>query len=93
MPAMAEQVQRMRPPRKAEMHTLKQPVKQVYSEQEAANSLGISVHLLHSVLDKHVFNDGGPRPQTMELMLADVLLVAYWLSEEANQKVVAMARR
>ncbi len=75
------------------MHNLKQPVKQVYSEQEAANALGISLVTLRSVLDKHVFNDGVPRPERMELMLADVLLVAYWLEGFAEQKVVEMARR
>ncbi len=84
----------MPPPKKAEMYPLKQPVKQVYSEQEAANSLGISVNTLHSILDEHVFNDGVPRPATMELMLADVLLVAYWIGEEVgDRKVVAMAKR
>lgn len=76
------------------MHPLKQPVKQVYSEQEAANSLGISVGALHSILDRHVFNDGIARPAIMELMLSDVLLVAYWLEERADgANVIAMARR
>ncbi len=75
------------------MYPLKQPVKQVYSEQEAANSLGISVNALNMILDKHVFNDGGPRPASMELMLADVLLVAYWLGEEVGPKVVSIAKR
>ncbi len=76
------------------MYPLKQPVKQLYSEQEAANSLGISLSTLHTILDKHVFNDGVPRPTTMELMLADVLLVAYWMDEEtAGEKVVSIGRR
>ncbi len=76
------------------MYSLKQPVKQVYTEQEAANSLGISVGALHGILDKHVFNDGIPRPQTMELMLADVLLVAYWLGEEQiGPRLVSVMRR
>jgi hypothetical protein len=76
------------------MFPLKQPVKQVYSEQEAANSLSISLNTLHNILDRHVFNDGIPRPQTMELLLADVLLVAYWMDEECvGQKVVTMGRR
>jgi hypothetical protein len=75
------------------MHNLKQPVKQVYSETDAASSLGISVNTLHSILDKHVFNDGVPRPMTMELMLADVLLVAYWMEQErAGLKLVSSAR-
>ncbi len=75
------------------MHNLKQPVKQYYSEQEAANSLGITVSLLHNVLDKYVFNDGTPRPQTLELTLADVLLVSFWLGEMAATKVVSIAQR
>jgi hypothetical protein len=79
----------MRPPRKAEMHNLKQPVKQFYSESDAASSLGISLNTLHSILDKHVFNDGVPRPMAMELALSDVLLVAYWMEQErAGLKLV-----
>ena len=76
------------------MHNLKQPVKQVYSEQDAANSLGISINMLYAILDKHVFNDGVPRPVTMELTLADVLLVAYWMEvEQIDLKVVSIGRR
>jgi len=81
-------------PEKAEMNNLKQPLKQKYSMEEAAHSLGISLNLLHAILDKHVFNDGVPRPVTMEMMLSDVLLVAYWMGvEKPDLKVVTMGKR
>jgi len=76
------------------MYNLRQPVKQVYSEQEAATALGISVSSLHSILDRHVFNDGAPRPTPLELMLSEVLLIAYWAEEEnLGMKVVSMGKR
>jgi hypothetical protein len=76
------------------MYNLRQPVKQVYSEQEAANSLGISVHTLHSILDRHVFNDGNSRPSPLELMLSEVLLIAYWVEQEnVGLKVVSIGKR
>jgi hypothetical protein len=76
------------------MYNLRQPVKQVYSEQEAANSLGISLNSLHSILDRHVFNDGVPRPAPLELMLSEVLLIAYWVEEEnLGMKVVSIGKR
>jgi hypothetical protein len=84
----------MHPPGKAEMYNLRQPVKQVYSEQEAANSLGISVNSLHSILDRHVFNDGAPRPEPLELILSEVLLIAYWAEQEKlGMKVVSIGKR
>ena len=76
------------------MYNLRQPVKQVYSEQEAANSLGISVSTLHSVLDKHVFNDDVPRPAPLELTLSEVLLLAFWVEQEnLGMRVVSAAKR
>ena len=76
------------------MYNLRQPVKQVYSEQEAANSLGISVSTLHSILDRHVFNDGASRPSPLELMLSEVLLIAYWVEQEnVGLKIVSTSRR
>jgi hypothetical protein len=76
------------------MYNLRQPAKQVYSEQEAATSLGISVNTLHSILDRHVFNDGVTRPSPMELVLSEVLLLAYWVEQEhVGLKVVSSGRR
>jgi hypothetical protein len=76
------------------MYNLRQPVKQVYSEQEAAASLGISVNTLHSVLDRHVFNNGVNRPTPLELMLSEMLLIAYWVEQEhLGMRVVTGARR
>ncbi len=76
------------------MYNLRQPVKQVYSEQEAANSLGISINTLHSILDRHVFNVGNSRPSPLELMLSEVLLIAFWVEQEnVGLKVVSIGKR
>ncbi len=69
-------------------------MKQVYSEQEAATSLGISVNSLHSILDRHVFNEGAARPEPLELMLSEVLLLAYWAEQEnLGLKVVSINKQ
>ena len=69
-------------------------MKQVYSEHEAATSLGISVSTLHSLLDRHVFNEGVTRPSPLELMLSEMLLIAYWVEQEnLGMKVVSSGRR
>lgn len=65
------------------MQTLTQPAKQFYSELEAAIALGISVAMLHSVLDRHIFNQGTPRPERLQFMPVDLLMLSYWLEQSA----------
>ena len=67
--------------------------KETYSEQEAAEWLGISVSRLHLLLDENVFNDGGPRPKNIELTPSDLLLLQFWNRARASEKVVAMPKR
>ena len=67
--------------------------KEFYSEQEAAQWLGISLARLHLLLDEYVFNDGLPRPENIELTASDVLLLEFWNKVLPTQKVVAMPKR
>ena len=67
--------------------------KEFYTEQEAAETLGISVARLQLLLDENVFNDGGSRPRNIELTAADVLLLKFWNRTLPLQKVVSMPKR
>ena len=69
------------------------PLKQFYSEQEAAELLGISVIRLHMLLDEHIFNDGGSRPADIRLQPGDLVLLGFWNRSTPNSKVVRMPRR
>ena len=64
-----------------------------YSEQEAADWLGISVARLHLLLDQNVFNDGTPRPANIELTTPELLLLQFWNKALPARKVVAMPKR
>ena len=67
--------------------------KEFYTEQEAAEALGISVARLRMLLDENVFNDGGSRPRDIEITAADLLLLRFWNRTTPSQKVVAMPKR
>lgn len=72
--------------------TLK-PIKEYYSEAEAADHLNISVDHLHTLLDEHIFNDGTPRPQGLTFCEADLVLLGFWLKSHENPKILRMPRR
>ena len=78
---------------KLQVNELIRKDKETYSEQEAAESLGISVSRLRLLLDENVFNDGGPRPKNIELAPSDLLLLQFWNKARASEKVVAMPKR
>jgi len=65
----------------------------MYSEQEAADFLGISITRLHEMLDRHIFNDGTLRPSQLTFTNAEVLLLGFWQRTEHNPKVLRMPRR
>ncbi len=67
--------------------------KEFYTEQEAAEALGISLARLYLLLDQNVFNDGGSRPRDIELTAADLVLLEFWNRTLPTQKVVAMPKR
>ena len=64
-----------------------------YTEQEAAELLGISVSRLHDLLDEHIFNNGTARPSDLTFTNSDVVLLGFWRRTQPNPKVVRMPRR
>lgn len=75
------------------MYNLTPPVKESFSEEEAAASLGLSISTLHILLDEHIFNDGTPRPANIRLTSSDLVLLEFWHNSTPNAKVVRMPRR
>lgn len=69
------------------------PVKENYSEAEAAGYLDISIVELHSLLDEHIFNDGTPRPEELNFCETDLVLLGFWKKSHENPKVIRMPRR
>jgi hypothetical protein len=65
----------------------------LYSEQDAADALGISLVRLYELLDQHIFNDGHQRPAGLTFTNAELLLLSYWQRTELNTKVLRMPRR
>jgi hypothetical protein len=75
------------------MLSLKKPIKQFYSEPEAAHTLGISLEALHAILDEHVFTADHPRPEFMELTHAEMILLSVWAEPVRGGNVVSMPQR
>ena len=67
----------------------------LYTETEAAGSLGITVARLHQLLDQHIFTDGNHRPAALHFTSGDLLLLGYWCpSRKAGPgEVVTMPKR
>ena len=66
--------------------------KELLSELETAQALGITLSRLHNLLDEHVFNDGNPRPAVCSFQPSDLVLLEFWLCSKPNPKVVRMPR-
>lgn len=75
------------------MKNSNQTQKNLYTEVEAAEALGISLLHLHAILDENVFNDGAPRPANVLLEASDLVLLEFWCNQTPNPKVVRMPRR
>jgi hypothetical protein len=69
------------------------PVKEFFSESEAAGYLNISLAELYSMLDEYIFNDGSPRPQNLTFCEADLVLLGFWSKNRDNPKVLRMPKR
>ncbi|MGE5324373.1 MAG: hypothetical protein ACM3SW_16010 [Actinomycetota bacterium] len=69
------------------------PLKEFYTEAEAADELNISISELHSLLDDYIFNDGSPRPDELSFREADLVLLGFWSKSKENPKVIRMPRR
>ena len=52
--------------------------KELYSEAEAAEFLGISISQLHQLLDTHIFTTEDARPTDLAFQPSDLLLLGYW---------------
>jgi len=69
------------------------PFKKIYTEEEAAKALGISLLRLHMLLDENVFNDGAPRPLNVLLQPSDMVLLEFWSNLSPRPKVIHMPKR
>jgi hypothetical protein len=69
------------------------PVKEFYTESEAAGYLNISLDQLHTLLDQYIFNDGHPRPTALSFSDADLVLLGFWSTGKESPKVIRMPRR
>ncbi len=75
------------------MKNSNQPLRKLYTEEQAAEALGISLLHLRTILDANVFNDGAPRPEEVLLEASDLVLLDFWSEMTPNPKVVLMPRR
>lgn len=69
------------------------PLKEFYTEPEAASYLKISIGELHALLDQHIFNNGNIRPQGLTFCESDLVLLGFWNHPENSPKVIRMPRR
>jgi hypothetical protein len=66
------------------------PLKETYSEGEAASALGITVAHLHQILDQYIFTHGNTRPECIEFTSNALLLLGFWSN---NDNLPAPPRR
>ena len=69
------------------------PVKEFFTESEAAGYLNISLDELYSMLDEYIFNDGSSRPNDLTFCEADLVLLGFWSKSRDNPKVLRMPKR
>ena len=69
------------------------PLKEFYTEPEAAGFLNIPLSELYSLLDEYIFNDGSARPQDLTFCEADLVLLGFWSKTRENPKILRMPRR
>ena len=76
------------------MQTIKKKsADELYSETEAAESLGVSIYRLYDLLDQHIFNDGAPRPTGLTFTNSELVLLGFWDRTEPNPKILRMPKR
>jgi hypothetical protein len=69
------------------------PMKEFYTELEAARYLNITVYELHLLLDQYIFTNGHHRPQDLSFCEADLVLLGFWNHGRENPKVIRMPHR
>lgn len=75
------------------MQNLLSPTKEFFSEQEAAEKLGLSIPLLHIILDENIFNDGTSRPEGLQFTPSDLILLEFWHEIMPLPKLLHMPKR
>ena len=75
------------------MQSLVPPTKEFYTEREVSEMLGLSIPLLHVILDEHIFNDGTPRPEKLKFTSSDLVLIEFWHDCMPTPKLLRMPRR
>ncbi len=78
------------------MAKLKRSTKELYTEAEAAASLGITVGRLHELLDEYIFTNGNRRPAAIQFTSGDLLLLSYWSHDSqrsVTHEVITMPKR
>jgi hypothetical protein len=75
------------------MRMMLRPDKDMYSEIEASQALGLSVERLNLLLDENVFNDGSARPERLTFRPSDLILIEFWNKSMGDKKVVRMPKR
>ena len=96
IPATQKQVQRLQVLWMRPMAKLKRSTNELYSEAEAAASLGITVSRLHELLDEYIFTNGSRRPDSLQFTASDLLLLSYWSHDSkrpVSTEVITMPRR
>ncbi|MGA3213413.1 MAG: hypothetical protein ABSD20_19075 [Terriglobales bacterium] len=66
---------------------------EMYTEQEVADHLEISVARLHQLLDKHIFNQGTRRPADLTFTKSEVVLLGFWHRSQPRGTLVRMPKR
>jgi hypothetical protein len=66
---------------------------ELYTEQEAADLLGITLGRLHKLVDEHFFDDGSERPAELTFTNSELVLLDFWRHSESNPKVIRMPWR
>ena len=75
------------------MRMMLRPDKDIYSELEASQTLGLSLERLHLLLSENVFNDGSQRPEKLTFRPSDLILLEFWNKTMGDKKVVRMPKR
>jgi len=65
----------------------------MYTEQQVADRLEISISRLHELLDKHIFNEGTRRPANLTFTNSEVVLLAFWQRSQPKGAVLRMPKR
>ncbi len=78
------------------MANFKRSTKELYTEAEAAATLGINITSLHELLDRYIFTNGNRRPEAIQFTASDLLLLSYWSSDNkrtVTHDVITMPKR